>query len=97
VHELPITFGAVPSRIPRASMIVPPLPERYWQSSAHSAVWFAIGIVPDLLDVGRVAQVVALDAAVGRHRRHAVGVADGVGVARDRQHLAVGRHLLVLR
>ena len=50
----------------------------------------------DLLDVGRVADVEELHAAGRGHRGDALRDADGVEVARDRQHLAVGRHLLVL-
>ena len=50
----------------------------------------------DLLDVRRVADVEELHAAGRRAGRHALGHADGVEVARDRQHLAVGRDLLVL-
>ena len=30
-------------------MIVPACPKKYWQSSAHSAVWLAIGTVPTCL------------------------------------------------
>jgi hypothetical protein len=51
---------------------------------------------PDLFDVRRVAHVEELHAAVGRHRGHTLRHADGVEGARDRQHAAVGRHLLVL-
>ena len=59
------------------------------------------GVVGDrdrahLLDVRRVAHVEELHAAVRRQRRDALGHADRVEVARHRQHLAVGRHLLVL-
>ena len=50
----------------------------------------------DLLDVRRVAHVEELHAAGRGQRGDAFRDADGVEVARDREHLAVGRHLLVL-